>query len=523
MTSSKNTKRALLASVLSVALCCAMLIGSTFAWFTDSVTSTGNKIVAGNLKVDLIHVGGGRAGEEGITEGADVSIKDNPEHKIFDYDKWEPGYTVMETLKVVNEGNLALKFRLVAVAEDAVAGPNDEKLADVIDVWVYEGEGIPEPESFEEVTAEDSGWRNAGSLSKLMADTDGIAYGVLLPEGATAKQENEVVGSVQMTVALHMQECAGNAYQELSLGDLNFTLSATQYTFEDDGFGDNQYDITAEYPIATSDEGKAALVDTETPNIVMGSNITITSEDNIRISTDKTIDFDGNTVTRESQSGSGIVIGQNPATYQTTPVTVTMNDGNFAATGSTPVVRVESGSTAIFRNCSFDGSTPFQGYAAEEGEKTTLVFEDCTFTGKVDLSTASGDGRQYDVTFRNCTFTGTFGNGGASVSIDSQAYGTVTLENCSIDIEYTGNAVRGIDIGSYYGSNGNNPIVVNLVNTDIAIDKSASAAGNPNVGSPVGINSKDITTLNISGECTFTVNGTEKTFNTVDKEWVNAQ
>ena len=49
MTSSKNTKRALLASVLSVVLCCAMLVGSTFAWFTDSVTSGGNQIVAGNL------------------------------------------------------------------------------------------------------------------------------------------------------------------------------------------------------------------------------------------------------------------------------------------------------------------------------------------------------------------------------------------------------------------------------------------------------------------------------------------
>ncbi len=54
MTNSKHTKRALLASVLSVVLCCAMLIGSTFAWFTDSVTSSGNKIQAGNLNIDLL-------------------------------------------------------------------------------------------------------------------------------------------------------------------------------------------------------------------------------------------------------------------------------------------------------------------------------------------------------------------------------------------------------------------------------------------------------------------------------------
>ena len=68
MTNSQSTKRALLASVLSVVLCFAMLVGSTFAWFTDSVTSGKNQIVAGNLKVDLIHVGGGE-------DGADVSIK----------------------------------------------------------------------------------------------------------------------------------------------------------------------------------------------------------------------------------------------------------------------------------------------------------------------------------------------------------------------------------------------------------------------------------------------------------------
>lgn len=232
MTSSKNTKRALFASVLSMLLCAAILIGSTFAWFTDTVSSNGNKIVAGNLKADLIHVGG--------EEGEDVSIKENPDHLIFDYDLWEPNYTVMETLKVVNNGNLAFKFRLDAVAAGATAGPNGEKLADVIDVYVYEGTGNPaDTKSFADMT-EANGWRNAGSLSALMADPDGIARGVLLPENATPKND-EPVGFVQMTVALHMQETTGNEYQGLSLGSLNFILNATQYTYEDDAFGD-QYD-----------------------------------------------------------------------------------------------------------------------------------------------------------------------------------------------------------------------------------------------------------------------------------------
>ena len=53
MENSKHTKRSLIASLLSVMLCMAMLIGSTFAWFTDNVTSGKNKIVAGNLDIEL--------------------------------------------------------------------------------------------------------------------------------------------------------------------------------------------------------------------------------------------------------------------------------------------------------------------------------------------------------------------------------------------------------------------------------------------------------------------------------------
>ena len=55
MSQSKHTKRALLASVLSMVVCCVMLLGSTFAWFTDSVTNNHNQIIIGNLDVDLLY------------------------------------------------------------------------------------------------------------------------------------------------------------------------------------------------------------------------------------------------------------------------------------------------------------------------------------------------------------------------------------------------------------------------------------------------------------------------------------
>ena len=83
MANSKHTKRALLASALSLAVCAAMLIGSTFAWFTDSVTSAGNKIQAGTLNIDLL--------VKDTWDGTYQSVK-NSKEAVFDYDKWEPGY-----------------------------------------------------------------------------------------------------------------------------------------------------------------------------------------------------------------------------------------------------------------------------------------------------------------------------------------------------------------------------------------------------------------------------------------------
>ena len=53
MTNRKSTKRALLGSVMAMVLCLAMLIGATFAWFTDTASTGVNKIQAGNLDVVL--------------------------------------------------------------------------------------------------------------------------------------------------------------------------------------------------------------------------------------------------------------------------------------------------------------------------------------------------------------------------------------------------------------------------------------------------------------------------------------
>ena len=97
MTNMKHTKRALLLSVLSLILCFSMMLGTTYAWFTDSVTSTGNKIQSGTLKVDLE-----------LYNGTDYASIKESKAPIFNYDKWEPGYVDVKLLKIENEGTLAL-------------------------------------------------------------------------------------------------------------------------------------------------------------------------------------------------------------------------------------------------------------------------------------------------------------------------------------------------------------------------------------------------------------------------------
>ena len=113
MKQNKTSKRAVLTSALSLLLCCTMLIGTTWAWFTDSVTSAGNKIQSGTLQVDLLVKGG----NTDYTKYTSVKESNAP---IFDYDLWEPGYTLVTNAKVVNNGTLALKYTLKFVSEDDI-------------------------------------------------------------------------------------------------------------------------------------------------------------------------------------------------------------------------------------------------------------------------------------------------------------------------------------------------------------------------------------------------------------------
>ena len=201
MTNRKSTKRALLGSVMAMVLCLAMLIGATFAWFTDTASTGVNKIQAGNLDVALEMKDA--AGQWVSAEGKTLDfVKAAAGEQVL----WEPGctYTLPE-LRVVNNGNLALKYKVTITGINGSA-----KLNDVID-WTI----------------------NDADLS---ADHS-------LAAGATSEA---------LTIKGHMKESAGNEYMNESIDGIAITVAATQDTVENDSFG-NTYDKDAEYPIVAMD------------------------------------------------------------------------------------------------------------------------------------------------------------------------------------------------------------------------------------------------------------------------------
>lgn len=103
----KNTTRnALLTSIISMLLCVSMLVGATFAWFTDEVKSGTNVIAAGNLDIEMTHTNG-YVQDENVTTNTALFVDENGDAIL-----WEPGVVAYETLTISNKGSLALNYNL---------------------------------------------------------------------------------------------------------------------------------------------------------------------------------------------------------------------------------------------------------------------------------------------------------------------------------------------------------------------------------------------------------------------------
>ena len=247
MTSSKSTKRALISSALALLMCVTMLVGATFAWFTDTASTGVNKIQAGNLDVALEMSTDGTNWESAEGKTLTFKTKDN---RAADQILSEPGCTYeLPQLRVVNKGNLALKYKIQITG---IQG--DAKLNEVID-WTINDAAI-------DLTEE-----------HLTAGQTGTAF----------------------TIKGHMQDTANNDYQNLTIDGIGITVYATQDTVENDSIG-NTYDKDAVYPIVAMDtlqeliNNAAEPVSAKLEGNIAGS-LTVPQDKNI------TLDLNGFTLT----------------------------------------------------------------------------------------------------------------------------------------------------------------------------------------------------------------------------------
>ena len=222
----RTTKHKLWYSALSLLLCLALLMGTTFAWFTDSVTSANNIITAGNLDLEMYWT-------DDPDSGVWHNVEDAAYNTIFSYDNWEPGYTDVKYVKLVNAGDLALNYQLMLTPESGVG-----KLAEVINVFYAEG-------AVDVDGREDLSKLGAVGLLDNVLENAVTANGTLLAEGQVSPLHPS--GEVIVTVAMSMITSAGNEYQNESVGNFTVTALATQCPFEQDSFG-SDYDSGASFP-----------------------------------------------------------------------------------------------------------------------------------------------------------------------------------------------------------------------------------------------------------------------------------
>ncbi len=233
MTKLKSTKNAFFGSAIALLLCVAMLIGSTFAWFTDSATTGVNTIQAGNLDIDL-YKGTVAEGKISYTEIVDKTTK------LFnDAALWEPGYTEVAYIKVANNGTLALKALLTVNFSKQVEGKNMAgEIFKLSDYLMYD---LIEINSTDFYADRDAARDAAEAGAKKIATEQNEIHMTAGTETTPSEKYYALV--------VYMPENVGNEanYRDKKPSiNLGVTLLATQDTVEIDSW-DNLYDFDAAY------------------------------------------------------------------------------------------------------------------------------------------------------------------------------------------------------------------------------------------------------------------------------------
>jgi len=248
----RSTKSALLSAVLALAICFTALIGTTFAWFTDSVTSANNIIKAGNLDIELKYWNGAE-----YTPVTDTT-------KLFDDAAlWEPGHTEVAYLEISNVGTLDLKYQLNVNVVNEIIGKTasgaDIKLSDHLVFSVVN----KKLESTADLYTREGAMAAAGNAKGLKTYNSPTTA---LESGAAAHY---------VALIIYMPTDVGNEANHNGVNvpsiEMGVNLFATQLTSEEDSFGpDYDADATIEStPVAIPTEDVTAPVTLSAADVVV--------------------------------------------------------------------------------------------------------------------------------------------------------------------------------------------------------------------------------------------------------------
>ena len=375
MTNRKSTKRALLGSVMAMVLCLAMLVGATFAWFTDTASTGVNKIQAGNLDVQLVDENGNSL------EGKTLEFKKAANAAEGEAVLWEPGCTYeLPAVYVKNNGKLALKYKVVITGINGSA-----KLNDAID-WTI----------------------NDADLS---ADHS-------LAAGATSEA---------LTIKGHMQEAAGNDYMNESIDGITITVYATQDTVEYDSFN-NTYDANATYPVVNVTELKEALTNGGVVAVtkdIQTNNIEDTAAARIVISQPTTLNLEKKIITPDNMGNNNTNFCALIVDADTT-INAGENGGIDTGVNGGYGINVRNGATLTI-----NGGYYYGGGTAVQVQKGTLIINGGTFACEPYSNPTYG----YNFLI-NC-LDSAYKNGTAKVVIQGGTFINFDPSNCTAEGAHT--------------------------------------------------------------------------------------
>ena len=399
MNNKRATKRALLTSVMALVMCVVMLVGTTFAWFTDTASTGVNKIQAGNLDIEV---------EYRTTADSVWKTLDNADD-LFGAEGtlFEPGHTRVVELKIKNAGNLALKYKIGMNVVSETEGTNKDddpyKLSNYLKVATTAimacNTGNPTTDAtaawFDTAVFKRnfSLWKNEQNFGSFeLEKTETGVVNQLLPNG-------EVV----LGMKVWMPESVGNEANAKTSDDaasISFGLNilATQYIGETDSFGNN-YDKDATYPVMSNEGLKDAI-----NGATAGDTVVIASGE-----------YD---LPKFDASEAGIPAGATIAGAGTDKTTLNVSKDEIKNDNVTLKDMTIKGS----------GSQGTGGTLNINGNNTTIENVDYKGDGNIAIAVSTGVGNT-GTTFRGTKITNTFrGIQFWSLSGDS------VIDNCELDV-----------------------------------------------------------------------------------------